>query len=59
MGKIKLSYIARGNIEGAKEYKKENTEHIRDLMLEADKRIELDKIGYANAYKKAATYLAR
>lgn len=59
MSRIKLSHIAKGNIKGAKVYKNNGSERERTLMLEADKRIELDRISYANAYKKATTYLAR
>ena len=59
MARIVLNQVARGEVKDAKSYKPERGDHYNKLVAEANKMIELDRIRYASACKKATVYLAR
>lgn len=59
MAKIALSKAAQSGIQGATKSKPKTGKKYHKLVQEADKKIDEDRFRYANAYKKASSYLAR
>lgn len=59
MPRIILSEASQKGIQGVTKKKSKVGKAYKKLVKEADERIDEDRFRYANAYKKASTYLAR
>lgn len=59
MSKIILSEEAQNGIQGVTQRKMKISKSYQKLIDEADQKIDESRSRYANAYKKATSYLAR
>ena len=59
MPRIILSEASQKGIQGVTKKKPKMGKTYKKLVKEADERIDKDYFRYAEAYKKASTYLAR
>ena len=59
MGRIILSEASQTGIKGTTKRKFKPSQAYQQSVIEANKRINEDRYRYAEAYKKAANYLAR